>query len=282
MFKHRLFLIANHTNMHVGSGEANFGIVDNLIQRDVITNYPTIHSSSLKGALREYCRYRAESKHKKEEEIKNFIKRIFGDEDNSGYIRFSDAWLLAIPFRSSHHPYHLCVSTDTVKHFLEIADIFDIELENREDLEKIAEFKKEGIFTEKEGITIEDFETKTIDDKEVNLDALKLYIKNEHIAIADEKSFKELLENLPIIARNRLENGESKNLWYEEIVPRKSIFFTIFSEPTYLNEEDKSSIEKSFQKFFEYIEDETPIQIGANSSIGYGVCTMEEVKKDDK
>jgi CRISPR-associated protein Cmr4 len=30
--------------------------------------------------------------------------------------------------------------------------------------------------------------------------------------------------NLPVIARNNLENGESKNLWYEQIVPHQSRF----------------------------------------------------------
>ena len=42
------------TNLHVGSGDANYGIVDKLVQRDTVYNYPTIHASSLKGALREH------------------------------------------------------------------------------------------------------------------------------------------------------------------------------------------------------------------------------------
>ena len=48
------YLIECLTNMHVGSGGANYGVVDNLVQRDSVTNIPIINSSSLKGALREF------------------------------------------------------------------------------------------------------------------------------------------------------------------------------------------------------------------------------------
>ena len=48
------FKITAKTNMHVGSGDTNYGIIDKLVQRDVLSNLPMIHSSSLKGALREF------------------------------------------------------------------------------------------------------------------------------------------------------------------------------------------------------------------------------------
>ena len=42
------------TNMHVGNGDVNFNIIDNEVERDVVTGYPTINASGVKGALREY------------------------------------------------------------------------------------------------------------------------------------------------------------------------------------------------------------------------------------
>ena len=47
-----IYLLECLTNLHVGSGEVNYNIVDNEVERDVVTNYPTINSSGVKGALR--------------------------------------------------------------------------------------------------------------------------------------------------------------------------------------------------------------------------------------
>jgi CRISPR-associated protein Cmr4 len=57
----------------------------------------------------------------------------------------------------------------------------------------------------------------------------------------------------------------SKNLWYEEIVPRDSRFFFIIGSP----KDDNLSNE-----FSEHVKSE-PVQIGANASIGYGFCNIE-------
>jgi len=51
-----LYIIEALTNIHVGSGDINFDIIDNQVQKDAITGYPVIHSSSFKGALREHFR----------------------------------------------------------------------------------------------------------------------------------------------------------------------------------------------------------------------------------
>lgn len=67
-------------------------------------------------------------------------------------------------------------------------------------------------------------------------------------------------DNLPIIARNTLENGVSTNLWYEQVVPAESRFATIIGrqdcQPDSLTDDLQNQI----------------VQIGANGSIGYGYC----------
>jgi CRISPR-associated protein Cmr4 len=64
-------------------------------------------------------------------------------------------------------------------------------------------------------------------------------------------------DHLPIIARNYLENGESKNLWYEQVLPSMSVLGTIILT-------DKESD-------LDILKDKI-VQIGANSTIGYGYC----------
>lgn len=78
------------------------------------------------------------------------------------------------------------------------------------------------------------------------------------IGVEVEKRFNELCEddNLPIIARNCLENGESTNLWYEQVLPSQSVLATIIEGPGELEEALDGKI----------------VQIGANATIGYGYC----------
>lgn len=91
--KAHLYHIETISNLHVGSGEANEGVIDNLIQRDAITDLPVIHSSSLKGALREHFK------------TSKVVKYIFGSEANDTSCREAGA------FRFLTHVYwpFLCV-----------------------------------------------------------------------------------------------------------------------------------------------------------------------------
>lgn len=60
------------TDLHVDSGESNYNIIDNEVQKDLNGN-PTVHSSGIKGAMREYF-----SEHLDDDNDDN-IKRIFGE-----------------------------------------------------------------------------------------------------------------------------------------------------------------------------------------------------------
>jgi CRISPR-associated protein Cmr4 len=72
--------------------------------------------------------------------------------------------------------------------------------------------------------------------------------------------------NLPVIARNHLEDGTSTNLWYEQILPRETkLFFTVVYN------------DENLFKVFEEAIIAHPVQIGANASVGYGFCKIEEI-----
>lgn len=73
-------------------------------------------------------------------------------------------------------------------------------------------------------------------------------------------------DNLPIIARNVLENGESKNLWYEQVLPAETILYTLIDgkeDGTLANELTKEN---------------AIVQIGAGATIGYGYCKFTNLK----
>lgn len=75
----------------------------------------------------------------------------------------------------------------------------------------------------------------------------------------ESKKFNSLCsdDNLPIIARNCLENGESTNLWYEQVLPSQSVLATIIQTN---NADDLDILNGAI------------VQIGANATIGYGYC----------
>jgi len=269
MYKHKLYLIENKTALHVGSGDNNFGIIDKQIQRDAITKYPTIHSSSLKGALKEYCSYRHN-----EEDSKNFLAYIFGDEDSSGKVRFIDAHLLSVPMRADINPYYHCVSPQSIQNFLEFCETFGINIDNKDDLTKVANSNEKRILVKEGTPTIEDEEAQS--SNSYNFNALEKLVGSP-VALVPNSIFEEFMHNLPVVARNQLENGESKNLFYEEILPRQSKFFTVISEPTYLHPSDEKKLTNAFERFNNYLTDANTIHIGANASIGYGVSIFKEI-----
>lgn len=72
---------------------------------------------------------------------------------------------------------------------------------------------------------------------------------------------------LPVLARNQLEDGISKNLWYEQVVPHKSIF-------TFVVSSDYGNV---LQNFAVVLKETAYIQFGGNASIGYGLCKVEKI-----
>ena len=80
-------------------------------------------------------------------------------------------------------------------------------------------------------------------------------------------AFRELAATLPVLARNHLESGVSQNLWYEEVVPRESYFgFTILVPEGH----------EHFDDFNALLQDKV-IQLGANATIGYGLCHFTQL-----
>jgi len=266
--KRELYTITTLSNLHVGSGDINFDVIDNQVQRDPITTLPTIHSSSLKGAFREAFR---------EGQATSYI---FGpdngdnDSHQTGAFHFFEASLLSRPVRSNKKPYFSATSVGVLTAFLELLEDFEIAFDEalKGELLKLSQERvingKPLIFENLKGVILEDFEATT---SSLDVSALNEFL-GENIALFSDEDFKAL--DLPVLARNYLVNGESKNLWYEEVVPKKSKFYFVIAKPTNLDDADKKEKLEKFEKQFDGMK---TVQFGANKSIGYGYSKVQKV-----
>lgn len=260
------FIITAQTNLHVGSGDSNYGIIDNLVQRDTLTELPHIHASSLKGALREYY----------EVVVKGDAVSVFGsdpsnkDKAQKGSHNFFEAHLLVMPVASNVGSFFRATTKERIAHLIHTVEKMGgtILAKNKAALDLVIALSVNRgepiVFTEDlEGfagtVFLGDFTT--VNQRKV---AYPETILGSRLAIFHEDDFKTLCddEHLPVIARNQLENGISQNLWYEQIVPRESRFFMLVQEPS--------------DTFSTAINGKV-IQVGANATVGYGYCTFQTI-----
>ena len=249
------------TNMHVGNGEANFNIIDNEVERDPVTNYPMINSSGVKGALREFC--------DRVMDISD-VNEIFGgrvgrgeNAPKQGKLKFLAANMLAVPFRASSgsEPYYKVTTANAVKQFADFLEVFGIKSKfefPRQDAftpgtREENKPRIEGLFDLKKALKLDDL-------GDASAETLAYEIPHE--------IFRQL--SLPVVARNCLEDGRSCNLWYEEVVPHKSVFYF-----PVVAEDDCDGLLKKFTDAI----DGKVVQFGGNASIGCGLCRVSVLQK---
>lgn len=246
------------TNLHVGSGEVNYNIVDNEVEKDAVTGLPVIHASGIKGALRDKA-----VKDKLDDKV---IKKVFGapgDQGicNTGEYKFFDAILLARPMRvygSNSTSSVLVVSVDSVNRYISMLGALGY---NQSGVQPVAtpDFGDNHFLTNStEDITVEGEKTGKIP---VSLltELKKLGGIFEGVfAIVDD--FKDYA--LPVVARNCLENGISKNLWYEEVVPHDSVLYFAVISP------DEDDTKYAIPEL---------VQFGGNASIGCGYTQVTAI-----
>jgi len=260
----KLFTIKCMTNLHVGSNTEDYDIIDKKVQKDPLSKTPIIQSSGLKGALREHFKHHVLfSAGTNEEGLRN---KIFGSEkaNRSGQplmragFKILDAQLLFIPVRiiKGAKPFMLGTTKVLLKQLEEICKW--TELSPLMNLTS-ADVKKN--FTGNQKMETEYGEFNHYYECTIYNDVYQF------VVIERDDLAAELFENLPVIARNKLDNGESKNLWYEEVVPRNSVFYSVVLD-------NKIYPEINLDSYFKAPLNEKIVQIGANASIGYGHCKI--------
>lgn len=287
-----LYLIETITNLHVGSGEISYGLVDNLIQRDVLSNLPVINASGVKGGLLEFMRSQNMNS--------DTIRHIFGGSPEPaqknesaasqqsgqtpksgdagpqpGKWRFFDASLLALPVRSDKTPYFLVTCPQVLEELR--FKMLQLGCEKTELCDKLALIiaGNKNIGDDK-AVKLSIETPVLLEDLEITLSVCpsqcllteELFGKAPVLLISN-KNFNKFCndEHLPIIARNNLNNGISQNLWYEQVLPRCSrmAFFVMHDEA-----------ENPITEFDEKL-GSASCQFGANASIGYGFCKVSKL-----
>ena len=96
--------------VYIGAGGYRLGRVDNTIIRDPATDVPKIPGTSIAGVVREFyavylveydenCKSKTDKKEKRKC-AEEKVKKIFGDEDNKGILRFYDGQIIFFPISS--------------------------------------------------------------------------------------------------------------------------------------------------------------------------------------
>ena len=220
-----VFKITAKTNLHVGNeGGGDFTIIDKAIQRDPLTGLPCINSSSLKGAINEYCSNAIKMSAEDRMRLFGSDKKDKKIDSQKGEAIFFDAKLLFLPQQDDKTLFHYVTSDNVIAMLNDRVKLFNPAF----NFARPANYNGKAVVTENE-----------------NLSAL----------CSDD--------NLPIIARNVLDNGESKNLWYEQVLPAETVLYTIIQE-------EGDVLAKAL--------DNQIVQIGANATIGYGYCKFELMK----
>lgn len=276
----KIYKLKAITNLHVGSGDLSYGIVDKLVQRDSVTNFPTINASGIKGSLREYLQNNPDDSINSEENIK-LVEEIFGSDSQPGNNKFFSAHLLTYPVRSNVKPFFRATCPAILSQLIESLKLFGINstyitpLENL--LEKcLTKFNDKTnydfiLFQEKiDNIVLEDFENQSnIKDFEFDNHLKQLFVDIKEFTVIRDSVFMKICSDLPVVARNNLNENE-KNLWYEEHVPRQTEFWFFH---IHYNKENITNPMETIMGNTKSV----PVQIGANASVGEGYCKIEEL-----
>ena len=244
----QVFILRCLSNLHVGQGDSHMKVIDKQVQRDSVTKFPAIHGSSLKGALREYFEHKAQSGTIPTDLITNVFgadsQRMSNQTLAAGKLYFGQGQLLSLPVRSDKHPFFNVTTREILAEFVEtlsnnevanhsdwisviqpLIEVSDDELK----IAKVFQTKFSGCILEEESFQAEflpmEGKGAITDHKPWRLQAER--ILGGPFALMNHTDFQELTQDLPVIARNQLNNGQSENLWYEEIVPREARFFYV-------------------------------------------------------
>jgi len=267
----KMLLMQCITHLHAGSDSAGIGIIDKLVQRDPTTGFPCVHASSMKGAVKQFASM--------QDSVKLNLISLFGSDTaqnrganggernmQQGGLAFLPARLLAYPAQGEKQPYFL-VTCPYILH--EWADEMKLlsgtEPELTKHVRQVAKQVKSmyglepGDTGRMGGMSFDPCSEESKKAFEAVFDALL-----EGFAVISDEEFINLTDdfNLPVVARNALDDGQSMNLWYEQLVPRRSVFWTSFL-PVAIEDEDVNCLVDVLVK-------NGPVQVGANASVGMG------------
>lgn len=289
----KAFMIQTLTNLHMGDIGGGVSVVDLPVQRDSTNHFPTIHSSGLKGSLRDAL--------SRNSQTAPAVPAIFGSDGTlaneetenkdgnndaqkakkttqKGSFCFLPSLLFSYPMRGSMSPWCPVVCPETITSCMDlllatcagseeerqaIGNAFGKLLSGEESTPVNAAHSQacaSGPQAEYfEGISlpiltgIESVQNRLLPPRCPPLRRMK------------DEDFGDIMHNsLPVIARNKLDNGISRHLWYEEVVPRQTFFLCVILCPC-----DDDTDRKNTELLVGALDNKVH-QIGAGATIGYG------------
>lgn len=257
------------TSLHPGT-EQSAGVIDMPVAREVITDYPVIVGSSLKGALKDFVIQNGKGR----EDL------FFGKPDEAGTVIITDARLLLLPVRSlnGHFKWTTCLYLlERLQRDMQLIGINKevyIPPDIPEEKALVKNVISETLYLEELSFTASGWES---DFEEKTIEVIKTLIQHESVqnrlsdqlVVLNDADFNYFAKHgLQINARNQLEENTkiSKNLWYEETIPPDSLFYAlIMTRPG--QEEMLLELKGLFEK-------RPYLQIGGNETVGQGWCAV--------
>ena len=258
--KTKFYFMTCLTNLHVGNGDVNFNVIDKEVERDPVTGYPTINPSGIKGSLRRYF-----EQNEPRQTVKLFgssVQESIGSASTPGSLKFLSAQMLARPARASEGAsafYMVTTKTALDQFCVAVLALAGNKPFQTTGISPCTDYRIAGKDVGVEGYSVHDAVPESPDIKR-----MKDYLKDvlgENFLILSNETYRKI--PLPVVARNYLENGESKNLWYEELVPHESVFwFAVLG--------DEADLER-----FDAAINHKVVQFGGNASVGCGLCMLK-------
>ncbi len=280
--KHALIGMYCETPLHAGSGQA-VGAVDLPVQREKITNWPTIQASGLKGAFR--------SAYESAQGLDNIA--IFGSDnsgDTAGAISIGDARILLFPVRSSIAPFVWVTCPAVLRKLKRDGGIVGVN--NEWGIPDVPDHQYLGLKGAGGAIIFEDLKLDGAGQLDsAILEGLKLLTPTDdvyetaqlaaHLCLVSDSSFSILVETgTEVQARIQLndETKTSENLWYQELVPSNTVFYTLISMADQRVSGERKTAESLMQSLKGTLKDY--IQIGGDETLGRGWTRLvwQEVK----
>jgi CRISPR-associated protein Cmr4 len=271
------------TPCHAGSGSST-GVVDLPIQRERHTNWPMIHASGLKGAMRSHFdRFKNAIKEKpKQDQFEQLTEKIFGtsetgDSGHAGSLCVGDVRILAFPMRSNVAPFVWITCPAVLKRVNRDLAMAGKDLLDLAALSSVTEKNAlwcGGSFREGDRVLLEDMEVSAAGSAELDTELLqsaeRLLIVHDEIFDYGVSHCTQVMAQITIDQKS----GTSKEgLRYQEELPADTLMYSIIF---WGDSRDKEASVKQ-DVIRRYITEEVMpdhLQVGGDETLGRGIFSL--------
>lgn len=270
------------TPCHAGSG-SSLAVVDLPIQRERHTNWPVIHASGMKGAMRACFDAHKGRIQPSSIDSDSLTELIFGSEKSefAGSLSVSDAKILAFPMRSSFAPFVWITSPAVLSRLnrdLKFAGRSTDDLAVLQDIKKEEAFWLNGPFAANIGILIEEVEVTT--SRRIDLPNIGAFLgKAERLLVVHDEIFGYAVSHCTSVAAHIAidqQTGTTRDgsLRYQEELPSDTLMYSVV---LWGDARDLKS-ELIAQTIKGYVTEEAiggHLQVGGDETLGRGIFEIE-------